>query len=287
MLLLASTSDLLRVASSSTSALDVQVSAMDMNTSNTDRPTGYRNNVAITTATTTTIAGSPGSANIIRTIKTVSIRNKGAGTQVVTVIHTDGTTAVEVIEATLGPDTSLQYHEAAGWWVTDSQGRAVVVNLPNAGTPVSDSDSITRLTSDVTNNNAVANSIADVTGLSFSVLAAKLYWFEFHIVYTAAATTTGSRWSISGPAAPTYLDYTSEYSLTTTTTTRNALLQAYDVPAASNATSAATGNNWARIIGVIQPSVDGTVIARFASEVASSAIVAKINSFVRYRQITP
>jgi hypothetical protein len=29
------------------------------------------------------------------------------------------------------------------------------------------------------------------------------------------------------------------------------------------------------------------LIARFASEVASSAIVAKVNSFVRYRQITP
>ena len=79
----------------------------------------------------------------------------------------------------------------------------------------------------------------------------------------------------------------SEYSLTTTTSTRNAMLQAYDVPASSNATSAATGNNWAVIRGVIQPSADGTVIARFASEISSSAIVAKVNSFVRYRQITP
>lgn len=220
-------------------------------------------------------------------MKTLSIRNKGAGTQVVTVRHTDGTTTVEILEATLAPDTSLQYHEAAGWWVTDTQGRAVVVNSPNAGAPVTDSDTIVRLTGDVTNNNAVANSIASVTGLEFPVLAGKLYLFEFQIVYTAAATATGSRWSITGPASPTRLTYRSEYSLTTTTATRNAHLQAYDQPAASNATSASTTNNWAEIYGVIQPSVDGNVTARFASEVASSAIVAKAESFVRYRQITP
>ena len=286
MLLLSSTSDLLRVTTSGTSAVDVQVSAMDMNTTTSDRPTGYRNNVAISSATTTTIAASP-AANNLRTIKTVSIRNKGAGVQVVTVLHTDGTTAVEVHEATLAPDTSLQYHESVGWFVTDTQGRAVVSNMPNAGTPVTDSDSIVRLTADVTNNNATANTIADVTGLSFPVLANKLYWFEFNIVFTSAATTTGSRWAISGPASPTYLNYISEYSLTTTTTTRNALVQAYDSPAAANATSAATGNNWALITGVIQPSSAGTVIARFASEISSSAIVARAESFVRYRQITP
>lgn len=286
MILLASTADLLRVVSSSTSALDVQASGMDMNTTTSDRPTGFRQNTAIVTATTTTVCGSPAS-NTLRTIKALSVRNKGVATNVVTILHTDGTTIVEVIEATLAPDCSLQYHEAAGWWITDTQGRAVVVNSPNAGTPVASSDAIVRLTADVTNNNAVANTIQSVTGLEFPVLAAKLYEFTFQIVYTAAATTTGSRWSITGPASPTYLDYTSEYSLTSTTATRNALLQAYDSPAASNGTSATTGNNWALIYGVIQPSADGNVTARFASEVANSAIIAKVNSFVRYRQITP
>ena len=286
MLMLATATSELLVTTSSTSAVDVQASGMDMELTGTDRPTGVAQNTAITTATTTDVVASPASGSI-RTIKTLSVRNKGGSTNVVTVLHSDGTTTVELIEATLAPDTCLMYHEAAGWWVTDSQGRAVVVNLPNVGTPITDADSVTRLTSDVTNNNATANTIADVTGLSFAVLANKLYWFEFGIVYTSAATATGSRWSISGPASPTYLGYTSEYSLTTTTTTRNALLQAYDVPAASNATSAATGNNRANITGVIQPSADGTVIARFASEISSSAVVAKVNSFVRYRQITP
>lgn len=288
MLLLASTSDLLRVITTTTSAIDVQVSAMDMDvTSTTARPTGYRKNTAIVAAGNVPITDATPSASIIRTVKTVSIRNKGLATNVVTVLHTDGTTAVECIEAALGPDTSLQYHENRGWYVTDSQGREVVANYAFAGNAITDADAIVRLTADVVNNNATANTIQDVTGLSFPVNAGKLYWFEFNILFAAAATTTGSRWAISGPAAPTYLNYISEYSLTTTTTTRNALIQAYDTPAASNASSAALANNWALITGVIQPSASGTVIARFASEILSSAITAKAESFVRYRQITP
>lgn len=286
MLLLASVSDLLRIVSSGTSALDIQASCMDLNPT-TNVVAGHRQNTAVTTATTTTVVGSPAASNI-RTVKTLSVRNKGAGTQVVTVLHSDGTVIVEVIEATLGPDCSLQYHEAAGWWVTDSQGRAVNVNMTNAGVPVAGTDNIVRLTADVTNNNATANTIADVTGLSFPMLANKTYEFDFQIMYTAAATTTGSRWALAwGGVGTTYIDYLSEYSLTTTTTTRNALLQAADLPAASNASSAATGNNFARITGVIRPTADATLQARFASEISGSAIVAKVDSFVRYRQITP
>ena len=131
------------------------------------------------------------------------------------------------------------------------------------------------LSADVTNNNAVANTIADVTGLSFAVTSGVTYKFKFFIVYTSAATTTGSRFSINGPAAPTFLHYHSQNSLTTTSNTFNEGLITYDVPAASNASSAATGSNIAIVEGIIKPSANGTVIARFASEVLSSAIVAK------------
>ncbi len=53
------------------------------------------------------------------------------------------------------------------------------------------------ITADVSNS---ANNIyADVTGLSFPVLANVLTRFQAYIPYTAAAVTTGSRWSMSGP----------------------------------------------------------------------------------------
>jgi hypothetical protein len=142
--------------------------------------------------------------------------------------------------------------------------------------------SVVSLSADVTNNNAVANSIASVTNLSFNVTANTTYKFKFFIVYTSAATTTGSRWSITGPAI-TFLNYNSEYSLTATSKTFNTGLSAYDLPAASNATSASTGSNIAIIEGIIRPSANGTVTARFASEVASSSIVAKGGrSYVEY-----
>src|SRR5690606_30051853 len=94
--------------------------------------------------------------------------------------------------------------------------------LPNGVADLTGSGSQRILTTDVANAHVTPNTIQDVTGLYFEVEAGKLYQFEFVIPYTAAATTTGSRWAISGPATPTLLCYSSEYSLTSTTTTRNA-----------------------------------------------------------------
>lgn len=141
------------------------------------------------------------------------------------------------------------------------------------------------LTKDVINNNSSANTIADVTGLSFVVEAGRLYQFEFVIPFSAAATTTGSRWAINGPATPSLLVYSSEYSLTSTTSTRNANVIAYDSPASASATSGDTVHNMAYIFGLIQPSTTGTVIARFASEVSSSAITAKAGAVLRWARL--
>ncbi len=152
------------------------------------------------------------------------------------------------------------------------------------GTPTGVNSTITWLGGDVTNNNASANTIADVTALSFPVIANTTYRFKFFIVYTSAATTTGSRWSINGPAT-TFVNYTSRYTLTATSESVNPGAAAYDAPAGASASSLASGNI-AIIQGIIRPSVNGTVIARFASEISGSAIVAKANqSYVEFQTI--
>lgn len=281
MILLASTSDLLRVTTSAAVATDVHASWIDFDAST---QTPGRTNTAITTATTTNIVASPAAATE-RTVKTVTIRNKHASTsQDVTVIHTDGTTAVEQIKVTLLAGDALHYDEHNGWTVRDNFGRIKrrEDSLIQAASP---DFSTVILTSNVTNNNASANTIADVTGLSFAVTAGNTYWFRAFIQYTAAATGTGSRWSINGPASPTALIYKSEYALTTTTRTINEGLADYDLPAASNATSAATTSNIAWVEGFITPSASGTVIVRFASEVSGSAIVAKAGSILHWQQV--
>lgn len=140
------------------------------------------------------------------------------------------------------------------------------------------------LTADRTNNNATANTIADITGLEFPVQSGARYHFRFTIPYTAATTATGSRFSLTGPASPTYLAYRSDYTLTATSRTFNEGLGAYDLPAAANATSLTSGN-LAVIEGIIQPSADGTVKARFASKVSGSAIVAKAGACVQFTKL--
>lgn len=220
-----------------------------------------------------------------RVVDFISIYNNDTVNQTVTIkLDANGTEYI-LFKVTLATTERLEYAEGRGWQVFASTG--AVKQSINQGANASTSGlTAVVLGSDVTNNNAVANTIQDVTGLSFSVTAAKMYYFKFVIYYTAAATATGSRWGVSctaGTAAN--LSMTSEYSLTTTTTTRNALIQAFDSPAASNATSAATGNNMAVMEGYFMPTANGTFIARFASEVAGSAIVAKAGSVCYYQQL--
>jgi hypothetical protein len=81
------------------------------------------------------------------------------------------------------------------------------------------------------------------------------------------------------------LSLVSEYTLTSTTTTRNSNIQGYDAPAASNASSV-VAMNLATIEGLIKPISNGAVTARFASEIASSAITAKAGSVLYYQQLS-
>lgn len=140
-----------------------------------------------------------------------------------------------------------------------------------------------KLSTDVVNNNASANTIATVTGLSFNVTSGRTYRFKFFVNYTSAATTTGSRWSVNGPSA-SILQYVSRYSLDATSETVNNL-QAYDSPASANASSLTAGN-YAIVEGVITMSASGVLSLRFASEVSSSAITAKAGSYGEIIDIT-
>ena len=281
MLLLTSTSDLIRVTTSSTASLDVHASYVDLNGSTV---TPGRANTAITTATTTTVVSSPGSSTS-RTVKSLHIRNKHATTgNAVTVLHSDGTTTVELISVNLLAGYVLHYDEGAGFEILDSAGRSLSNSSNNGSGAAVNALNLVVLSGDVTNNNATANTIADVTGLSFSVTAGETYLFRFTIRYTAAATTTGSRWAINGPASPTALAYRSNYTLTATSETVNSGLSAYDMPAAASASSIVAANI-AIIEGYITPSANGTVVARFASEVSSSAIVAKAGSLLEWYRV--
>lgn len=280
MLLLTSTSDKIRLVTGSAGDIDVHATWLD-SSSGTVTP-GRTNTVGITTATTTDIVASP-AASTYRNVQSLVVRNVHASVNnQVTVIHTDGTNAAEVFRATLAPDEVLQFLDGVGFQVLASTG-AVKTSQNQGANAISSSSSSAVLASDVTNNNGTANTIADVTGLSFPVTAGKKYRFRFEFQYTAAATTTGSRWAINGPGGT--MRYRSEYSLTSTTKTTNEGLGSHDLPAASNATSAATGANNGTVEGFYEATSTGSVILRFASEVSSSAIVCKAGSVVYYQEV--
>lgn len=251
----------------------VDKTATDVTPGNTQQNTNNTTDVNVVQA--------PG-ASTQRILETLSVYNADTATAVVTLKLDKNSTESIIGKWTLATGERLVYERSSGFSLMDVSG-VPKSSMTTGLTPVSSSIQAVVLGADVVNNNGTANTIADVTGLSFSVTAGKKYWFRFVIPYASAATTTGSRWSINGPGSPTRLNYTSRYCLTATTETFN-YATAYDIPAASNASSLADGNV-AIIEGVIQPSSNGTVIARFASEVLNSAITAKAGAVVYYQQI--
>jgi hypothetical protein len=217
-----------------------------------------------------------------RVVDFFTIFNKDTVNATVTVKLDANDTEYILFKCTLAAGEMLMFQEGIGFHVIANSG-AIKQSINQGNNTIGSSLTAVVLGGDVTNNNAVANTMQDVTGLSFAVTGGNTYWFKFVIQYTAAASATGSRWAINGSAAPTLITYQSEYTLTTTTSTRNAMVQAYDSPAACNATSV-VAQNMAIIQGIIKPSQADTIIARFASEVSGSAIVAKAGSVCYYQQ---
>jgi len=280
MLILTSTTDNLQLVLSgaiTTNQLPIVTSWRDITT------TGFTPGRTATTSNNTTdvnIVPAP-VASTQRVVDFISIYNRDTVNAVVTVKLDLNSTEYILNVITLAPGERLEYIDGYGWRTIGNNG-AIKQTYTSGTNPVSSLIQNTVLSGDVTHADAVANTIADVTGLSFAVTNGNKYWFRFVIPYTAAAAATGSRWSINGPTV-TFLAYKSAYTLSTTSETLN-YATTYDAPANSNATSIAAGN-LAVIEGYIVPSANGTVIARFASEVTVSAIVAKAGAIVFYQQV--
>lgn len=120
MLLLNSTSDLVRiVTSAAANSIDCHASWMDTNGTTV---TPGRQNTIITTATTTTVVPSPG-AGVTRNLKGLYVTNDSTSVSCsVAVEHTDGTNTVELIQFILLPGENLGYSEDGSWVHRDNQG---------------------------------------------------------------------------------------------------------------------------------------------------------------------
>ena len=128
MILLTSTSDIIRIVTGSAADVDVHASWVD-NASGTITP-GRQNTAAITTATTTTVVPSPG-ASTQRNLKHLNITNAHATVStIVTVQHFDGTTSEDLMGVTLLPGENLIFDATGNWSHRDVQGGMYSYTVP-------------------------------------------------------------------------------------------------------------------------------------------------------------
>jgi len=131
MLLLTSTSDLVRAVTDATADIEVHASWVE-NNAGVITP-GRTNTASITTATTTTVVGAPSSSGIQRNVKLLSVRNNHASTTCnVTIDHTDGTNAEELITVALLAGETLVLDELGNWTHYDTNGGEYPVTLAAA-----------------------------------------------------------------------------------------------------------------------------------------------------------
>ena len=286
MITLTSTTDKIQVVlgpSVTTNQLSCYASYKDVTTSSISP---LRNTVSTNNTTQVDLVASPGSSTQ-RILDFLSIFNTDTTAKTVTISLYNGTTNFTLFKANILVGESIIYQEGDGFSVNTTTGGRKVTNSAGVGTITGTGLQMVTIGSDVINNNASANTIQDVTGLKFPVINGGRYYFKFVIFYTAAATTTGSRWCVNATAGTSSnLSFMSEYSLTTTTSTRNAQVGGFNSPSSCNATSASTTANHCIMEGYITATSDSDIQATFASEVSSSAITAKAGSFVIFQRLS-
>lgn len=121
MLLLTSTSDLLRVVTGAAASITCSVAALD-NTSGTISVPNLPPLAPITTATTTTICAAP-SSGVQRNVKAIFLTNNHATAScAVTVQRYDGSNAADLMGVTLLPGENIILDDQGQWHHHDAQG---------------------------------------------------------------------------------------------------------------------------------------------------------------------
>lgn len=134
------------------------------------------------------------------------------------------------------------------------------------------------VTADYTPASAIA--FSSVPGLSFSVVAGVGYYFDFTLLTSAAASTTGLILALTGPATPTALRYGWSIPMTygasgAAGTAHLGGASTYDHAVVPTTTNPGTASAPAvsTLQGFILPSVAGVVAVRVKPEVAAAMTV--------------
>jgi hypothetical protein len=138
---------------------------------------------------------------------------------------------------------------------------------------------ILRTTADVSN---ATTTFADITGLSFPALANTAYEFHAVLVFQSNTTTTGIKFSTSGPSGVPLVQTHIPISLTSVTLGAQT---AFDTGTASASVAIANQNYVAFVDGVfVCGATPGDFKLRFAAETTGTVLV-KAGSFVRGQKL--
>lgn len=280
MIILSSTTDKIQVFLTSTVST-TELSCMSVyRDSGTNSITPLRNVVATNSKSLVDLVGSP-SSSVSRIVDYISIFNRDTQSADVNLEFSDNGTNYTLSKCRIAPNEKMEYHDGNGFRVISNNGSIKTETFFDILNQTDFSSFI--LQQDVIHTAPTDNSHISVPAMKFSVNSGKRYWFRFFLVYTADATTTGSKWILEGPSSTSLLSFSVFTSLTTTSQTSALGAVQWEHITTANATSAATTGNTTYIEGFAAPDADGEIYVKFGAEVTNGTITLKKGSLIQYR----
>ena len=237
-------------------------------------------------STTSDVVSAP-SASTARVIDFITVTNNDVIGHNCSIVLNISSTQYTIYKNYLSPGTSMIYQNRNGFSIINYGGSKSLISSIDINNPLYTTDlfNIATVASNVVNSNSTANTLADITGLSFSVASGSMYYFRAMILHSSTVTSTGARFTVLGPGTAEGLSFTSEYDLSAGSTTRNAQVSAFSSPAAAAASVPSTSTNRAILEGFFKADASGTFSIQFASEVASSAITVLQGSTMEWKLV--
>lgn len=147
-----------------------------------------------------------------------------------------------------------------------------------------ESENILVTTGDITNS---TTNFADVTGLTFAMLADKTYIIEAWLIFQSNTAGTGIKFALNSAASPVAVVMIAHIPIGITLYASDSALasRAYDVGTPSVSVDTINANLLCKIEGLVRNGVSpGTLAMRFAAE-TTGIVKIMTGSVLRYRQV--
>lgn len=287
MLILAQTTDSLQVVLSASATTQAQCFVSYRNTTSS-AITPLRTVTNTNNTTAVTLVSSPSASNQ-RVVDYISIFNSNSSDITPTILFNDNGTTYPLFSATIAPGEKIEYQEGNGFSVINTSGGSKTSNEYGVYT-TSVPWSTVVLGADVTNSNAVAATMEDVTGLSFSA-STGTYWFRIEALGVPSAAGRAGAIAVNGPTATRVCLI--GYALSSTIAINGNNAYASSQYNATNNTAA--GPSWATISGYLRTNyvvegfvaltASGTFQVRHSCSAAGGSFTTKAGSALHYYKV--